>query len=231
MSIPLWHPVVLSRRFFVDLRNVLSLFSAHDLCVSKRDRLLFDKVNLSVDESELLYIKGPNGAGKTSLLRVLTGLVSADQGHVSFRDNNINYDRERFNQNLLYCGHLLGVNNTLTARENLDFWCKQHQIRVNFQKIFEVLAVLGLVGLEDMPLNNLSAGQQRRVALARLWLKEDAVIWILDEPFTALDVQGVALLNQRIVGHLQQKGCVIITSHQELELDYPTKELLLEYRI
>lgn len=209
----------------------MPLFSAHDLSVSKSDRLLFDKVNLSIDESELLYIKGPNGAGKTSLLRVLTGLVNADQGQVFYKQHNILHDREHFNRNLIYFGHLLGVNGTLTARENLAFWCTQHQVKINSQKILEVLAVLGLVGLEDMPVNNLSAGQQRRVALARFWLKQDAQIWILDEPFTALDVQGIALLNQQIIGHLQQKGGVIMTSHQELELDYPTKELLLEYRI
>lgn len=209
----------------------MPLFSAHDLSVSKADRLLFDKVNLSIDASELLYIKGPNGAGKTSLLRVLTGLVNADQGQVFYKQHNILHDREHFNRNLIYFGHLLGVNSTLTARENLAFWCTQHQVKINSQKILEVLAVLGLVGLEDMPVNNLSAGQQRRVALARFWLKQDAQIWILDEPFTALDVQGIALLNQQIIGHLQQKGGVIMTSHQELELDYPTKELLLEYRI
>jgi heme exporter protein A len=231
MSITTWLPCAIIAAFFIDLRNVLPLFSAHDLSVSKRDRLLFDKINLTIDESEILYVKGPNGAGKTSLLRVLTGLVVADQGQVFYRQCNIMEDREHFNRNLIYFGHLLGVNSTLTARENLAFWCTQHQVNVDSQKILDVLAVLGLVGLEDMAVHNLSAGQQRRVALARFWLKKDADIWILDEPFTALDVQGIALLNQQIIGHLQRKGCVIMTSHQEIELDYPAKELILEYRI
>jgi heme exporter protein A len=231
MSIPVGESCASIVLFFVDFRNVLPLFSAHNLSVSKRDRLLFDNINFSVDESEILYVKGPNGAGKTSLLRVLTGLVVADQGQVFYRQCNIMEDREHFNRNLIYFGHLLGVNSTLTARENLAFWCTQHQVNVDSQKILDVLAVLGLVGLEDMAVHNLSAGQQRRVALARFWLKKDADIWILDEPFTALDVQGIALLNQQIIGHLQRKGGVIMTSHQEIELEYPTKELILEYRI
>ena len=98
-------------------------------------------------------------------------------------------------------------------------------------EIYRVLGVLGLVGLEDIPVNNLSAGQQRRVALARFWLKTSAEVWILDEPFTALDVQGIGLLNERIVAHLEQGGCVVMTSHQALEVNYPTQELVLEYRI
>jgi heme exporter protein A len=88
-----------------------------------------------------------------------------------------------------------------------------------------------LVGLEDLPVGNLSAGQQRRVALARFWLKKTATLWILDEPFTALDVDGIALLSKRLREHLAQQGTVIMTSHQVLDIDYPTKELVLEYRI
>lgn len=209
----------------------MPLFSARDLSVSKRDRLLFDKVNLSVDQAELLHVKGPNGAGKTSLLRVLSGLVRADQGHVYFKHQDIQQNREGFNRNLMYLGHLLGINRTLNAVENLAFWCKQHNVQLQPQEIFEVLGQLGLVGLEDIAVHNLSAGQQRRVALARFWLKKDAVIWILDEPFTALDVQGIELLNRRILWQLERGGGVIITSHQALALDYPIKELTLEYLI
>ena len=97
--------------------------------------------------------------------------------------------------------------------------------------MFDLLATLGLVGLEDLPVSQLSAGQQRRVALARLWLKKTAKIWILDEPFTALDVQGIALLREKIVAHLGAGGAVIITSHQQLDIDYKTSELVLEYRL
>ena len=209
----------------------LAVFSAHDLSVTKRDRLLFDKVNFSLDKGDLLYVKGPNGAGKTSLLRVLTGLVDADHGEVKFSDKNIADDREPYHQKLIYFGHNLGVNSTLSAVENIGFWCNQHGVEVAQAEIYALLASLSLVGLEDLPVGNLSAGQQRRVALARFWLKKNATLWILDEPFTALDVDGIALLSMRLREHLAQQGTIIMTSHQVLDIDYPTKELVLEYRI
>jgi heme exporter protein A len=209
----------------------LAVLSAHDLSVTKRDRLLFEHVNFSVGKGDLLYIKGPNGAGKTSLLRVLTGLVEADCGEVRFAENNIAADRELYHQKLIYFGHNLGVNSTLSAVENLIFWCNQHEVEVSETEIYALLASLSLVGLEDLPVGNLSAGQQRRVALARFWLKKNATLWILDEPFTALDVDGIALLSKRLREHLTKQGAVIMTSHQVLEIDYPTKEIVLEYRI
>jgi heme exporter protein A len=209
----------------------LTVLSAHDLSVSKRDRLLFDKVNFTVVQGELLYIRGPNGAGKTSLLRVLTGLVEADEGQVQFLGEDIKQIRDSYYSQLIYFGHNLGVNTSLSGVENLKFWCELHQIDVAEQEIYRVLASLSLIGLEDLPVGNLSAGQQRRVALARFWLKSSAVLWILDEPFTALDAEGIALLRERLLQHLAQQGSVIMTSHQLLDIDYPTKELVLEYRI
>jgi heme exporter protein A len=209
----------------------LTVLSAHDLSVSKRDRLLFDKVNFTVVQGELLYIRGPNGAGKTSLLRVLTGLVEADEGQVQFLGEDIQQIHDSYYSQLIYFGHNLGVNTSLSGVENLKFWCQLHQIDVAEQEIYRVLASLSLIGLEDLPVGNLSAGQQRRVALARFWLKSSAVLWILDEPFTALDAEGIALLRERLLQHLAQQGSVIMTSHQLLDIDYPTKELVLEYRI
>ena len=209
----------------------MPLLSAHQLAVSKRDRLLFSQIDLSVAAGGLMYVKGPNGAGKTSLLRVLTGLVSPDEGRVHYRQQDIVKSRDVFHQHLLYFGHALGVNRSLNGVENLHYWCSQHGVQPDEGEIYRVLGVLGLVGLEDIPVNNLSAGQQRRVALARFWLKTSAEVWILDEPFTALDVQGIGLLNERIVAHLEQGGCVVMTSHQALEVNYPTQELVLEYRI
>ncbi|WP_425325385.1 cytochrome c biogenesis heme-transporting ATPase CcmA [Paraglaciecola chathamensis] len=223
--------MILSPRFFVDSETILPLLCAQQLSVSKRDRLLFNEISFSVAAGELMYVKGPNGAGKTSLLRVLTGLVSPDEGAVLFEEQNIIKSREQYHQQLLYFGHALGVNRSLNALENLRFWCAQHGVEHSDAEIYEVLALLGLVGLEDVTVSHLSAGQQRRVALARFWLQTAARVWILDEPFTALDVLGIALLNSRIVAHLKQGGCVVMTSHQALDVDYPTKELQLEYRI
>jgi heme exporter protein A len=192
---------------------------------------LFEKLELSVNAGELLYIKGPNGAGKTSLLRILVGLSEPACGNVLFEDQVLSKVRDKFHGQLVYFGHKLGLNQTLSAVENLYYWCMQQGQELSELKSYQLLESLGLVGLEELPVSNLSAGQQRRVALARLWLKPQARLWVLDEPFTALDVQGIQLLKDRITEHLQAKGSVIMTSHQNLELDYPTSELVLEYRI
>lgn len=209
----------------------MSILTALDLSCIKRDRLLFEKVNLSVNAGELLYIKGPNGAGKTSLLRILVGLSEAASGEVCFADAPLSQLRDEFNSQLVYFGHKPGLNQTLSAMENLHFWCQQHSVANNPTQLHTLLDLLGLVGLEDVPVGNLSAGQQRRVALARLWLKTQAKLWVLDEPFTALDVQGISLLKQCITEHLNRQGAIIMTSHQALELNCPTQELELEYLI
>jgi heme exporter protein A len=209
----------------------LAVLSVTNLSVIKRDRLLFENLNFAVEQGELLYVKGQNGAGKTSMLRVLAGLVNADCGEVYFFQQNIQDCRENYNQHLVYFGHKLGINQTLSAVENLQYWCKQHQITISNDTILDTLAQLNLVGLEDLPVANLSAGQQRRVALARFWFKQDAKLWILDEPFTAIDTQGIDLLSKQITRFLSGGGAVVMTSHQPLRLDYPTDELTLEYRI
>lgn len=209
----------------------MAVLSVTNLSVVKRDRLLFDNLNFAVEQGSLLYVKGQNGAGKTSLLRVLAGLVVADSGKVFFSQQNIQDCRENYHQNLVYFGHKLGINQTLSAVENLQFWCKQHQVAISVETIFSTLGHLNLVGLEDIPVANLSAGQQRRVALARFWFKQNAKLWILDEPFTALDTQGIDLLSKQITRFLSCGGAVVMTSHQTLPIDYPKNELTLEYRI
>ncbi|PKG98888.1 cytochrome c biogenesis heme-transporting ATPase CcmA [Paraglaciecola sp. MB-3u-78] len=209
----------------------MAVLSVTNLSVVKRDRLLFKNVNFAVKQGSLLYVKGQNGAGKTSMLRVLAGLVAADCGEVYFTLQNIKDCREHYHQHLVYFGHKLGINLTLSAVENLQYWCKQHQVVISVDTIFYTLAQLNLVGLEDIPVSNLSAGQQRRVALARFWFKQDAKLWILDEPFTALDTQGIELLSKHITSFLRGGGAVVMTSHQALRIDYPTDELTLEYRI
>lgn len=197
----------------------------------KRDRTLFEDVSYSVAQAELLHVKGPNGAGKTSLLRILVGLSEADAGQVLFHSQQIHENLERFHSNLVYFGHKPGLNQSLSAIDNIRFWCQQHGIQTDIDVLFPLLGELGLVGLEDLPVGNLSAGQQRRVALSRLWLKKSATIWVLDEPFTALDVQGIAVLQHKLVDFLAQGNSVVMTSHQQLALPYTVKELVLEYQI
>jgi heme exporter protein A len=211
--------------------TLLAVLSVNNLSVIKRDRLLFENLSFTVESGQLLYVTGQNGAGKTSLLRVLAGLVESETGTVEFNQQNIKSNGPSYYQELVYFGHKLGVNLTLNAIENLTYWCHQHQVNISDDNIFNILAKLNLVGLEELPVANLSAGQQRRVALARFWFNKPAKLWILDEPFTALDQQGIALLSQQIIAFLGQGGAVIMTSHQVLSLDYPTTELTLEYQI
>lgn len=209
----------------------MDVLSAENLTCIKQDRTLFENISLSVTESELLYIRGQNGAGKTSLLRILVGLSDPFCGQIKYKGENIRQNPELFHSSLFYFGHKLGLNLKLNAVENLAFWCQLNHISVSESQLFELLADLGLVGLEDLPVSSLSAGQQRRVALARLWLKDQAKLWVLDEPFTALDVQGIEIVREKLIEHLSAGGAIIITSHQELEIDYTSKELVLAYQI
>lgn len=193
----------------------MSGLSASKLTCIKRDRVLFTELSLQVYKGELLYLRGPNGAGKTSLLRILTGLTMPEEGEVCFDGLSIFSPDSTYTDHLVYLGHKSALNSMMSAVENLQYWAAQHSISLSLQKLYEVLETLGLVGLEDVPVKFLSAGQQRRVALSRLWLKP-AELWVLDEPFTALDVEGIALLESLFASHCSDGGMIITTSHQAL---------------
>ena len=206
------------------------MLEACGLTCSKRDRTLFEGLSLVVNTGELLYLRGPNGAGKTSLLRILTGLSAPESGAVSYNGMDIAEDKTDYYRDLFYLGHKSGTNGSLSALDNLSFWLAQHSTSVQENVLYDVLAKVGLVGLEDVPVRYLSAGQQRRVALSRLWLKP-AKVWILDEPFTALDVKGVHLLETSMKEHVSRGGLIITTSHQPLsETAGEHRVFDLEYR-
>ncbi|PVW53970.1 heme ABC transporter ATP-binding protein CcmA, partial [Klebsiella pneumoniae] len=166
------------------------------------DRPLFAALTLSLAAGELLQVAGDNGAGKTSLLRILCGLARPESGVVSWQGLPLAKVRESFHRQLLWLGHKPGVNAALTADENLRFFFPASRL----QQRESALAAVGLAGYEDLPLSQLSAGQQRRVALTRLWLT-DAPLWILDEPFTALDATAMETLTRRLEQHARQGGC------------------------
>ncbi len=198
---------------------------ASQLSCTKRDKVLFESLSLKLSPGQLVHLRGPNGAGKTSLLRILAGLSQPDSGSVQWNEQPLFGEFER---RLIYLGHKAGLSGGLSAIENLSFWCAQHQVKASEAKLFTTLEALGLVGLEEIPVQLLSAGQQRRVALARLWLK-DADVWILDEPFTALDVEGIALIQTRFADFINQGGAAIVTSHQPLTLsNIPVSYIELE---
>lgn len=193
------------------------LLQAADLCCIRQDRVLFEALQLQLYAAELLQIRGKNGAGKSSLLRLLAGLAAPDEGIIQYLSRPLSLSALDYAANLCYIGHQSGVHEQLTALENLAFWRAAQQLAPADD--LELLASLGLAGLEDVPCKMLSAGQQRRVSLARLWLTP-AQIWILDEPFTALDQSAIALLQQHFQQHLHRGGAIILTTHQPLSMEY-----------
>ena len=162
-----------------------------------------------------MQIEGHNGIGKTSLLRIVAGLASPLEGKVRWNSEEITKQREVFHYDLLYLGHQSGIKPELTAWENLRFYQQIGHCRQGDDLLWEVLQTVGLLGREDIPAAQLSAGQQKRIALARLWLSK-APLWILDEPFNAIDKKGVAVLTALFEQHAQNGGIVILTSHQEV---------------
>lgn len=202
---------------------------AQQVACEKSDRQLFSDINIELHSGQLLYVTGENGAGKTSLLRILVGLSQPAAGYVEINQNNVHKLVHGASERLLYFGHKQGISQLLTATENLSFWCQQHAIDTNEKAIHATLAELGLTGLEDIAVKNLSAGQQRRVALAKLWLNTNANLWVLDEPFTALDVHLIAQLESKMTSFLSAGGAIVMTSHQALNIDYPMSNLHLEY--
>lgn len=180
------------------------------LCV-RDERALFEALTFRVSAGDIVQIEGPNGAGKTSLLRILAGLSAPEQGEVLWQSHPIQRQRDEWHRAMLYLGHLPGIKAVLTPLENLRFYhpaCSDEQM-------FNALASVELAGYEDVAASQLSAGQQRRIALARLWLTR-ARLWILDEPMTAIDKAGIETLMARFDQHLQGGGSLILTSHQEL---------------
>ncbi|MGL6150488.1 MAG: cytochrome c biogenesis heme-transporting ATPase CcmA, partial [Aeromonas sobria] len=182
------------------------------------DRTLFEHLSFSVSPGDLVQIEGPNGVGKTSLLRLLTGLSQPFAGEVRWNGENIRHCRDEYHADLLYLGHQPGVKAALTPFENLTFYQQLHHPADADADLWQILARVGLAGFEEHPTGQLSAGQQRRVALARLWLSAKPALWILDEPFTAIDKQGVKVLEQLFLAHADRGGMVILTTHQDLTL-------------
>ncbi|RBQ34798.1 MULTISPECIES: cytochrome c biogenesis heme-transporting ATPase CcmA [Rahnella] len=191
------------------------MFEALNLSCVRDERTLFSGLSFTIETGEMVQIEGRNGAGKTSLLRILAGLSSPEAGEVRWQGVNTRRQRDVFHQQLLYLGHQPGVKSVLTAYENLAFYQSVNGT-ASADAIYQALENVGLLGYEDVTVAQMSAGQQRRVALARLWLS-DAPLWILDEPLTAIDKQGVSTLIELFEQHAQQGGMVLLTTHQDLQ--------------
>ncbi|BCT32156.1 cytochrome c biogenesis heme-transporting ATPase CcmA [Pseudomonas protegens] len=176
--------------------------------------MLFEHLELRLTGGDMVQISGPNGSGKTSLLRLLAGLMQPTSGQVLLNGQPLHAQRAELARNLLWIGHAAGIKDVLTPEENLNWLCALHQSATR-DAIWQALAAVGLRGFEDVACHTLSAGQQRRVALARLYL-DGPPLWILDEPFTALDKQGVAQLEEHLANHCERGGMVVLTTHHTL---------------
>jgi heme exporter protein A len=196
--------------------NEIPRFSAHELELWRGDRCLFRDLAFGIHQGDCLHVTGPNGCGKTSLLRVLSGMSQAERGEVRWDGTRIERDRGTFNQAVFYVGHREGLKAHLSAIENLRF---DLGIRREFEHsdIDAALDRLGVTHCARLPVRVLSAGQKRRVALARA-VAAKSRLWILDEPFTNLDVAGRDLISHLLDDHLSAGGLAVVAAHHDLPL-------------
>lgn len=191
---------------------------AQGLACLRGDRLLFKKVGFELNAGGLLYVLGENGSGKSSLLRMLCGLLMPEDGAVFWDAKKIKENAENYLSNLTYIGHLNGLKDDLTALENLYMSARSAGNEVTEDKALAALTAIGIERCANLPTRVLSQGQKRRVTLARLWLTEGK-LWILDEPFAALDVASVGVLEARLGEHLANGGMAILTTHQDVTVN------------
>ncbi|HHX8269981.1 MULTISPECIES: cytochrome c biogenesis heme-transporting ATPase CcmA [Vibrio] len=196
------------------------MLEVSNLTAIRDERVLFENLQFEIRPGELVQIEGRNGTGKTTLLRIVTGLGDREEGIIKWKGEEVEKSRDVFHQDLLFLGHQTGVKRELTALENLRFYQSIQNNRSSDEEILTALTQVGLAGREDVPVAQLSAGQQRRVALARLWLSKQ-ILWILDEPLTAIDKQGVKVLESLFASHADNGGIVVLTTHQDMFSDSP----------
>ena len=190
------------------------VLKAEHLFCERDNRILFEDLNFAAHRGQVIQIKGSNGSGKTTLLRILCGLNEGFRGSLTWFNKPIQDHWEEVHSSLIYMGHRVGVNKVLTPHENLR-WSVGLSTSVTNEQINHALEEMGLRGFEDSQCFTLSAGQQQRVSLSRLLLK-NGLLWVLDEPFTTLDQEGVKLLERLLSQHANKGGVVLVTTHHEL---------------
>lgn len=208
-----------------DLNPVL--LEGASLTCERGDRELFRDLSVTVRANEITQIHGPNGGGKTTLLRILCGLTLPTEGQVLWEGKEVTRgtwsDTAHYRANTCFIGHSNGVKAELTPLENLRVWQALYEF-ADDDALEEALDKVGLFGFEESLCRTLSAGQRRRVALARL-LVTGAKLWVLDEPFTSLDRAGIEWVEQCMTNHAQGGGAVVFTSHQPANLAYSVREI------
>lgn len=210
------------------MNTSLPLLELRQLACERDGRYLFSQLSVAMQPGQGWHIVGPNGSGKTTLMRLLTGISSDYEGDIRWQGQSLSSCRYDYLNHLLYIGHQIGIKKALTPRENLQWYANMVSGHAKLS-IRDALAEVALAGFEDIPCYQLSAGQLRRVALARLFFTP-APLWILDEPFTAIDKAGVAALQLLMSEHLQGGGNIILTTHQDTQLSNLTTIDLADYQ-
>jgi heme exporter protein A len=197
-----------------------------DLACVRGERTLFAGIGCTLDQATLLRVSGPNGAGKTSLLRIICGLMLPAQGEVRWKGENIRALREEYWRDLVYVGHTNALKDDLTPVENLAIGAALSGRPADRRQAHEALDAFDLARCALLPVRVLSQGQRRRVALARLVVSGRAPLWVLDEPFTALDAHAVRLMQRLVAEHVAAGGAAILTTHQDVPIDVPVQHRL-----
>jgi len=198
------------------------MLETRDLAATRGDTTLFSGLCLSLAPGALLRVTGANGSGKTSLLRALCGLLMPSAGEVRWNGENVRALREEYWKHLAYVGHADALKDDLTVEENLAITCALAGLQVPASRANAAIEGFGLAGRERLPARALSQGQRRRAALARLAVSEALPLWILDEPFAALDAAAVEHVQSIVGAHLTRGGMVVLTTHQEARIKAPT---------
>ena len=192
----------------------MSKLIVSDLTCQRGYNKLFSNLSFELNSGEILRVSGANGSGKTSLLKILAGLNSAESGKLTFNNNKVgSYD---YQSNIFYLGHLPALSPELHCKENLDY-LNQLNNSSSSQMLDEALTNVGLINFESEYAANLSAGQKRRVVLSALFITQSKV-WLLDEPFTALDSNGINMFEAQIIKHCNNNGICVLTTHQKCNL-------------
>lgn len=199
--------------------------TADKLTLFRGDRCLFKGLSFALNTGELLLLEGSNGSGKTSLLRAIAGLLELESGQVLWNEIPLHEERQVFENSLVWLSHKTGLKGDLTLVENLQY---EASLRPQSDREFsDILQQLGLNRLKQLPLRSLSAGQQRRAAMARM-LMASAELWMMDEPLSNLDSEGRDLVMRLLREHLASGGMAIVAAHQDVNIDVPMQTIRLQ---
>ena len=193
----------------------MSKLKINNLSCQRGYNLLFENLSFELNSGEVLKISGPNGSGKTSLMKILAGLNSFETGSIEY--DNIKINSEKYNLDFLYLGHLAALSPELSCLENLKYTAHLGNNNLNLD-FSDALTKVGLEKFENELVGKLSAGQKKRIALSLLFITQSKV-WLLDEPFSALDSQAIKIIESRIEEHCNSGGLCILTTHQDCNIE------------